>query len=471
MAKKKNNSFELLFDAAKNCKHEMWQLVLVLLCITLGLVVIFYFAEADAQPKEYSNPIRVLVWALTQYIEDPGKFGGPGPVTTVGRLVATAIGVIYILIIAAPAGMIGSRFSEALQEENQKKEKETHLKNIRGCFHRKQCRHTYYRCVPKYISLASLQVKLNLSSEEIIAAIKFSQKDEDTEKTGKDGLRLRNLADTYAENAEPQDKLVAELFPLSGTTQDGKTMEQTEYGCKIERGAKVTIVAPSSYHSSEIGDSHFAYYLALYGGFNYVSVEFGDADSYYISNKEDNISKALKADLNALTGKKSDAWVIFILQVARELDSQFCFVHNVLEKQQAELGIKTTVTAGNEALFTSTFEKIQSMLAHGGDDGARGYMLNPREKITNMLLHADCDNSFRGVGKHNLGTLIGAGKTVNAFTIRIASKIIARDRRDIPIAAKMAEIFRISFDPNNTIDIKGQNRKATGSGYNGNLSR
>lgn len=465
MRKNSANSFKILLEVAKNCRHEMWQFLQVLLATTLVLAAIFYLAEADAQPKEYANPLRAFVWALTQFIGDPGDFAGPDPVTTAGRLVASAIGIIHILIFAVPAGMIGSRFSEALEEENKKKEKEAHLGSILGCFQREQCRHTLYKCVPAYISLASLQVKLGLSCEEIIAAIKYSQDYDDT--AAKEGLRLRNLADTYAEDAEPQDKLVVELFPLRGATQDDRQMERTEYGCKIDRQSKVTIVAPASYQASEIGDSHFAYYLALYGSFNYVSVEFGEAHSYYISTKKDNTSEALQTDLNALTDHKSDAWVIFIMQVPRELKSQFCFVHNIRDEQQDELEIKTTVREDNEVLFQSTIEKIQLMLRHGGDDGSGGYRLNPSEKITDTPLTADRDESFEGVGKHNIGTLIGAGKTVNAFTIRIASKIIARDRRDIPITAKMAEIFRTSFEPSKTfsMDVQEKMRKAKGTGY------
>lgn len=461
--KTKPNSFKLLLDAAKNCRHEMWQAVQVLLWITLGLVIIFYIAEAYAQPKEYGNPIWAVIWALTQYIGDPGGFAGPGPVTTVGRLVATVIGIINILIFAVPAGMIGSGFSKAIKDENHAKKLRNDFKKIRECFKREQCRHTKYRCVRPYMSLVSLQVKLGMTTDDIVEAVEYSKKDQ---------LRLRNLADTYTDDKEPQDKLVVELFPLSGKAQDGATMEKTKYGCKIDRKSKVTIVATSSHDLAETGDSHFAYYLALYGGFNYVSREFGEEGSYYTvstdTEKGDEVFKAFKTDLEKLSGGSSDAWTVFIMQVPRDLDSQFCFVHKILAKQQESLGIKTSVKEENENKFFSTFNQVKSMLEHGGDDGTNGYKYNQSEKESDTPLTADLDESFGGVGKRNIGTLIGAGKTTNAFTMRIASKIIVRDRRDIPLAVKIAEILRLSFEPDKAFDIEKQEKiwKAKGIGYN-----
>lgn len=459
---KYGKSFKLLWDAAKNCKHEMWQAVQVLLLITLGLVIIFYFAEAYAQPQEYGNPLWAIIWALTQYVGDPGGFAGPGPVTTVGRLVATAIGIINILIFAVPAGMIGSGFSKAIKDENHAKKLRCDFKKIISCFNREQCRHTRYRCVRPYISLSSLQVKLGMSAEEIIAAVGQSKKAQ---------LRLRNLADTYSPDKEAQDKLVVEMFPLTGKTQDGAIMMKKSYGCMIDRNSKVTIVTTSSQDLSETSDSHFAYYLALYGGFNYVSREFGEENSFYTvstdTEKEDTAFKDFKSDLGKLSSLDGSSWTIFLMQVPRDLNSQFCFVHNILPKHQAELGIKTSVMEENEQMFISTYNKVKSMLEHGGDDGTNGYKLNPSEKDTDTPLTSDLDESFGGVGKRNIGTLIEAGKTTNAFTIHIASKIIVRDRRDIPIAAKMAEIFRSSFEPEKPFDIEAQEkmRKLKGIGY------
>ena len=378
---KYGESFTLLWNAAKNCKHEMWQAVQVLLWITLVLVIVFYVAEAQAQPGEYGDPFWALVWAFTQYIGDPGGFAGPGPITFTGRMVATLIGIIKILIFAVPAGMIGSGFSTAIKDRSRLKKLEDDCKKIRGCFQREQCKHTKYKSVLPYKSISTLQVKLGMSENEIIAAVEHSKEDD---------LRLRNLADSFSIDQMVPDKLVVELFPLNGTTQDGAIMNKTSYGCMIDRRSNVTIVAASSYNLEEIGDSHFAYYLALYGGFNYMSREFGEDASFYNvaehTEKDNAMFKDFKSDLEKLTINGSKSWTIFIMQATRIINSQFCFVHNIITSQQEELGFKTSVMEENEPLFVSTFEKIKLMLEHGGDDGKDGYKINPSEKNTPLTV-------------------------------------------------------------------------------------
>lgn len=452
-------SFRLLFQAARNCKHDMWQALQLLLLVTLVLAVFFYAVESYAQPAEYGNPLKVLVWALTQYIGDPGSFAGPGPVTFAGRLIATVIGIIKILIFAVPAGMIGSGFSQAIKDDSRLKKFYSDRERIRKCFMRTQCRHTNFRVTVPYKSLVSLQVELGMNDSDIISAVSSSASDD---------LRLCNLADTYSMDKNVPDKLVVEHFPLQGLAQDGAEMIKTGYGCKIDRKSNVTIVSTGS--NKEIGNSHFAYYLSLYGGFNYISREFGKG-SFYIPDENtlnDARFKSFKNDLEELSGRnKNKAWTIFILQVPRDLKSQISFVHQILPKLQAELGFTETVLKEKEEVFLSAYHKVADMLRFGGDSDNGGYAFNKGELSEPETLHADLDTCFRGVGKRNISMHIGAGQTTNAFTLRIAARIIARDRINIPIAARMAEIFRTAFEPDKSFDVQKHNKicKEDGFGY------
>lgn len=451
MKSKKHNSFSLLWNAAINCKHEMWRATKVLLAITSILFLLFYIAESIAQPSIYRNPIRSFIWAATQYIDDPGHFAGPGPVTLIGRIVATSLGIVKILIFAVPAGMIGGGFSDALAEDKKARKMEEDRNKIRNCFNRLKDRHTNYRYVQPYISVASLQIKLGLNVNEIIDAVNYSMNDD---------LRLRNLAETYSRDLEKEDKLVVELFPLKGKTQDvdsnGANYEiiQTEYGAYIDRGSKVTIATTSSNYEYAIGDSHFAYYLALYGGFNYISREFGlgQNDSFYtlpvdeetkeilIQGHPDQNFLAFKDKLEELStngGNAKDSWTIFILPVPRKLSSQFSFVHDIVDKQQRKLDRKTTVLEEKEQDFLAMYERIKDMVEN------HKYPITEGEKEFDTDLKTDLDECFKNtIGRLNIGVNIGGGKTTNTFTLRIASKILARDRRNIPVAVEMAKIIR-----------------------------
>jgi len=434
MAKK--NSFKMLVDAAKNCRHEMWKAVQVLLVITLILAIVFYVVESAAQPETYSGWKGIwntVVWAFTQYIGDPGKFASNGPVTFIGRLIATLIGIVKILIFAVPAGMIGSGFSKAIKDEKRAKELQENYQIIQKAFAPEQCRHTKFRVVPRFRSLVSLQVNQNLTEEDVIDTVKKAE-----------DLRLRNLADTYSVNDNAQDKLVVERFPVKGKTLDGKDIEKTDYGCKINRESNVTIVSASS--SFELGNSHFAYYLALYGGFNFVSREYvkeGEEDlSYYINDiKSEEKSKnpaygKFIEDLKDLNRKEKPHWYVFILSVPRKISSQFSFVHAVLPKTHENGKPAKTVQPANEQTFLKMYKEVETMLAN------QDYPINPGEKEYATDLHSDLDECFGAVGSKNIALKLGGGKDNNAFTVRIAAEIIARNNLDIPLAFRLAEIMR-----------------------------
>ena len=76
-------------------------------------------------------------------------------------------------------------------------------------------------------------------------------------------FRIVNLAATQTSDDHPQDKLAVEHF-----------VKNRPYGCCIDRGSKITIVSPSSLVDPCSG--YFAYYLALIGGFNYISREVAE---------------------------------------------------------------------------------------------------------------------------------------------------------------------------------------------------
>lgn len=225
--------FKLLVDAFSNCWDEIWKSIFVLAVITTLLATAFYWVEAPLQP-EYGNWFQDVVWAFCVYIQDPGGIGGSGPVTLTGKIIATILGFLNILIVAVPAGIIASGFTSALEEDSKEKNHIKNLAKLRESFRPEQCRHTYFRIVPAYKSIASLQVKHGMTDDEIIGAMDYF---------GNDNLRLRNLADSYSPEAEAQDRLIVEMFPTIG---------QNDYGSYLNRGSNVTVVCTSGQNLEEI---------------------------------------------------------------------------------------------------------------------------------------------------------------------------------------------------------------------------
>jgi hypothetical protein len=123
-------AFSILSRAISSKKREMIVSLQFLSIVTLILSFILFFVEHEAQPEVYANGWTSVVWAFAQYIGDPGNFADTPPVTLVGRLIATIIGILGIAIFAVPAGLIGSAFTEVMEEDAKKKEISDNIERI-----------------------------------------------------------------------------------------------------------------------------------------------------------------------------------------------------------------------------------------------------------------------------------------------------------------------------------------------------
>lgn len=287
-------SFRMLQKAISSKAKEMFISLQFLVIITLILSFVLFYYEHAAQPDVYDNGFRSVIWAFAQYIGDPGGFADTPPVTFIGRIIACIIGILGIALFAVPAGLIGAGFSEAMEEELHKAVVEKNIAKLRLSFERKLDRPTGYQIVKPYRTICDIQARMGMKVDDIFDAI-----EESTE------FRLINLALTQTIDEHPQDRLAVEHFIVN-----------RPYGCCIDRGSKVTIVSPSSFIDPCTGS--FAYYLALIGGFNYISREVGETapyKSYYNfvdrDNHEENLPLYME-DLERLTSRKG-SWTFTVL--------------------------------------------------------------------------------------------------------------------------------------------------------------
>lgn len=286
-------SFRLLSKALSSKSRELFVSLQFLIVITIVLSIILYFLEHSAQPDVYENGFYSVIWAFAQYIGDPGGFADNPPVTFWGRVIACIVGVLGIAIFAVPAGVIGAGFTEAIEEEENKSLRKEYAKKVYNSFQRQLDRCTRFYIVPKFQSVVDIQVRMGMKIDEILDGIKES-----------DNLRLINLASTKPIEEKADDKLSVEVF-----------FRNRSYGCCIDRKSKVTIVSPASVADPVSG--HFAFYVAKFGGFNFLSREVGELrpyKSYYVfkdENSVDGLSEYME-DLRNLSPDE-DCWVITLL--------------------------------------------------------------------------------------------------------------------------------------------------------------
>lgn len=286
-------SFKLLKAAFMSKKAELLVSFQFLCIITLILSFILFFVENEAQPEVYNNGWRSVIWAFNQYIKDPGGFGDTPPITTVGRLIACAIGVLKVAIFAVPAGLIGSGFLQAVNAEKEQEQLIDNRSKLYYAFERKLDVYTGFHISPLNMSVADIQASQRLSDTEIFKTIDSTP-----------DFRIINLASTMPIDKMMPDKLAVEHFVLNRS-----------YGCFIDRKSPVTIVAPSS--SIDAGVGHYAYYLAKIGGFNLVSRELGVSRpyrSFYNQTYAGEVAglSDFMDDLNALTADEG-SWVVTLL--------------------------------------------------------------------------------------------------------------------------------------------------------------
>ena len=284
-------SFRLLREAISSKSKEMFISLQFLVIVTLMLSFVLFFYEHTAQPEVYNNGMRSVVWAFAQYIGDPGGFADTPPITLIGRLIACIIGILGIALFAVPAGLIGAGFSEAMDKELHKEITDKNIEKLKRAFERKLDRLTGFQVVPQHLSICDIQARMGMKTDDIFDAVENSN-----------CFRLINLATTQTIDEHPQDKLAIEHFIVN-----------RPYGCYIDRGSKITIVSPSSLTDPCIGN--FSYYLALIGGFNYISREIGELRPYrsYYSfadrhNQEENLPLYME-DLENLTSREG-SWTL-----------------------------------------------------------------------------------------------------------------------------------------------------------------
>lgn len=391
----RTNSFKLLGQAFKSAREPMWASVQVLIVLTVILATVFFVAEYAVQPEEY-NYGRSLLWAFTRYIGDPGKFSGPGPITFTGRLVACLIGIVGILIFAVPAGLVGGGFRTAIEKELRKKHLAKVGEKLNKAFSRKQDPKTMYRYVPRHIYLTTLQAQKNMTEKDVIDAVEYNPP-----------FRLRDLASAATHGTHAAGQLVVEMFP-----------HNTSYGAMIYRGSNITIACPSSVSDAGIGN--MGYYLALIGGFNFISKEI-EADvhepvSYYLIDDENNPKdrKEYFEDLKKLAGGKEN-WTIFLISSERLSEYALHFITRANKKTERE----TTV------LETAKFNQLFSDISES---------LNKDFEIKSEL-----DTEYKAAGVNNSAVRIGGGVSTNAFTIRVSSELAVWDPRYMAVCKDLAE--------------------------------
>ncbi len=408
-------AFRFLGTAVKSKKTEMLVSLQFLLIATIVLSLLLYIVEHDANPEMIGDGWKSFVWAFAKYIGDPGKVADEPIVTVAGQVIAFIVGILGIAIFAVPIGLIGSGFTEAIEERQKEEEIKNNVDKLHRAFERKQDPPTLFQVVPMFLSVVDIQARMGMTQEAIFEAVNASR-----------DFRVFNMAATIPADQNPQDRLAVEHFVVN-----------RPYGCFIDRGSRVTIVSPASMIDPMVGN--FSYYLAKIGGFNFVSRELGEVrpyKSFYLAASFDEPGQPeFMADINELTSREG-AWCVTILSASGTNEPEYPeVVHIGYGGGRGE----SALDAPN--LFIHDIEKADAIFT-----GIERTLQNDFGWKTERQMRHKSDNAK--VYLRHLPSV----DTMNAFILRIAWSAMSRDTRRIKMAQAIADILHNELEPDRQVD-------------------
>ena len=411
-------SWRLLEDTIKSKKRELIISMQFLVVVTIILSLILYFCEHEAQPDIYDNGFSSVLWAFGQYIGDPGGFAENPPITGIGKAIACIVGLLGIAIVAVPAGILGSGFTEAIEHENDGVALGENQKKLYNSFTSVLDRPTRYQVIPPYRTIAHIQSRQSMTTDDIIETVKTTP-----------GFRIVNLLATIPVDKNPTDQLAVEHFHFNRS-----------YGCFIDRGSKMTIIAPSSM----IDDctTFFAYYLAKIGGFNFISREFGERGkykSYYLIGKDKENTPEFEEYINDIRSllSRDGAWSITYLISSGANEPEY----------PTQIHFTTGNVKGNETI---------GELIHDKETFTRFYTDVSAELEEKVSVTCDCGRYHSSDNSKIYLRRFGLDKLANNIIMRIAWSVALWDPNRVLTAKILAE--RINVDilglPGNPDDSK-----------------
>ena len=453
--KKFLKNFLLFQKAFLATRREAFISLCILIVITALFTIVLWLAESHNN-SDYTI-LDSLVWIVVKYVEDPAEVAIP-PVTLFGQIIGTLVGILGVAIFAGPAGFIGSGLLDAMADQKERELTEANSKKLHKRFRRIPHTSSYFtndqgkkinlKCVPRFRSFPHIIMKTGMTEEEIIKAVKHCP-----------DMRLMNTSSSHSHESAVQDDLVVVNFPLNN-----------EYGCCLDRGSDVTIVAPVAV--TELGTGSFAFSLAAMGGFNYVSRELSpnpdDPFGFYTMQKsklsiitdndvkEDVESQALHFmdDLKKLKSRSEKAgrnhWFIFLLATTKSIEDQVYLWRLATDSdKKLPAQFKDTIRYGSTVM-----EKDEDKLQHfyaAIKDSLRNYGVTVRGEHLPISVSLDNNNVFKSVLKSNIMCRLGGGLTCNSLTLRLGFEILVHSPQHLIIAKQIADALKNIVEPDREI--------------------
>ena len=114
-------AFKRLKNVLSNRLPELGLCSFIACVILLSSAILIYYFEHENQPDEFSSIFVCMYWACITMTTV--GYGDMAPKTGVGRFIGAILGLVGLALFAIPAGIIGSGFTELMDEIKLKKQR------------------------------------------------------------------------------------------------------------------------------------------------------------------------------------------------------------------------------------------------------------------------------------------------------------------------------------------------------------
>ena len=453
--------------AFSTIKDEMLISLGIIIVLTGILSILFFVAERIAQPDVFTSYGDAIVWAYTRYMESgDGVFDG-APVTVVGRVIASLLGIIGIAIVAIPAGLVGSGFMDAIAEEKREKELA-------------EMRHRMLKQFPRFVSPAFNSYRKTLEASTEWQGARFTTRAQLMSRfQTRLGMDFQDIADVCTRYPEFSLRDIAEEQSDEDNQQSTFWIEllpkNRPYGCFINRGSRVTIMVTNGFE--DMGTSWFGYHVALLGGFNFIcknqEVDPDDLDSYYALTNEVSYEKRTEAYYRSNKKQyKHQLDIIRQKQTARE--AFFGDLQPLLGEEHWVINLQTTIKSSHNPVdmhfvydnrernhpSVNQVSDVEQMIA----TFQTAFQQAPFDNGTPMQVQQSDKFSL---SKNNIAyKLREQNEKTNMLHIRIASSLINIDLLRSVVMGVMAHILHEQLASNETLRKEDlQELSSQGYGY------
>ena len=243
------------------------------------------------------------------------------------------------------------------------------------------------RYIPWYMSFSYLKTHLGLTDDEIIRACAKSNH-----------LRVADISSTRSSSSYQYEKYVVECYWMN-----------RPYGAMVNKNSKVTIIVAAT----SVGLSKFGFYLALFGGFNFISKEVVTDESFFnVSDDTKNnplFDKFLKDIENISKTENSGSLVILLTAYKYKKDKRIYLLNSSKENDELRVCSEERINKLSSNFSSKLGNDFQ--INRSDNDTSEDYYLRNNDVEKNLLFEIGC-------GTKKPGVVIGIPANINIWDMK-----------------------------------------------------